>query len=87
MHHHVPELYLRFYAHDIHAMLPLGEIPMFLGVVWIADVWSTEELVTPLPNDLTQTLQSLEPVDEISRKHWEDNSGGCLWGGICDYFI
>ena len=35
-----------------------------------------QELVTPLPNDLTQTLQRLEPVDEISRKHWEDNDAG-----------
>lgn len=35
-----------------------------------------QELVTPLPNDLTQTLQSLEPVDEISRKHWEDWCAG-----------
>lgn len=35
-----------------------------------------QELVTPLPNDLTQTLQNLEPVDEISRKHWEDWCAG-----------
>jgi len=37
---------------------------------------AVQELVTPLPNDLQETLRSLEPIDEISRKHWEDWCAG-----------
>eukprot|EP00434_Breviolum_minutum_P021653 symbB.v1.2.019111.t1/scaffold1544.1/size112707/2 len=37
---------------------------------------AVQELVTPLPNDLQETLRSLEPIDETSRKHWEDWCAG-----------